>query len=186
LDSFEIVFVCTGNRFRSPIAAGVFEREAGAVPLHAHSAGTLDLPGAPALPEAVRLAAAIGLDLEEHRSRCVLDVPADEADLVIGFERQHVAHAVVEGGAARERVFLLSEVVSALEEVDRAPRDGEGAVERARRLVTEAARHRPAAAQEIPDPIGGGAPAFENSAAQVRELTAKLAHLLFNGEADGR
>ena len=50
---FQIVFVCTGNRFRSPIAAAFVQKHGAGLPLDLRSLGTLDTGPAPPLAEAV-------------------------------------------------------------------------------------------------------------------------------------
>ena len=72
----DILFVCTGNICRSPMAEGLFRymlppetREA----VHVHSAGTHGLDGEPAAPFAVQAAAAMGLILAViGRAPCTL------------------------------------------------------------------------------------------------------------------
>jgi protein-tyrosine-phosphatase len=112
-DTFDVVFVCTGNQFRSPLAAAVFLREAEGKPVRVSSCGTSALPGSPAFAEAVDLVAGLSVDLGDHRSRG-LESLAD-ADLVIGFERKHVERAVVDAGAPRERTLTLPQAVELLE-----------------------------------------------------------------------
>ena len=106
-ESFEVVFICTGNRFRSAIAEALTARLTEGLPVEVSSAGTLDLGAVGVLPEALALAPELGVDLSAHRTRCVRDVDLREADLVLGFELTHLATAVVECGAARERTFTL-------------------------------------------------------------------------------
>jgi protein-tyrosine-phosphatase len=48
-DVFRVAFVCTGNRFRSPLAAALFRSAAEGLPVEVASAGTLDLGGVGAL-----------------------------------------------------------------------------------------------------------------------------------------
>ena len=60
---FSAVFVCTGNRFRSPLAAALLGRIAQGLPVVTASYGTLDVEGLPALPEVVALAAEADLEL---------------------------------------------------------------------------------------------------------------------------
>jgi protein-tyrosine phosphatase len=179
-DRFDVVFVCTGNRFRSPIAAATFAVATRGQPVRVRSFGTLELAGAPALPEAVTLSAAEGLDLSVHRS-CSLDgVDLREADLVVGFESKHIARAVVDARAARERSFLLGELVEALE-ADALP-DGADPLARARRGVAAAEARRGtvgAAPPPIPDPYGGTPADYERAAERVRDLTLRLAEALF-------
>ena len=65
-----ILFVCTANRFRSPIAAAYTEsklRSAGKLGAWVvRSAGTWTTNGEPAHPEAIKAAAELGLDLSTH------------------------------------------------------------------------------------------------------------------------
>ena len=115
-DPFDVVFICTGNRFRSAIGEGLMRRLTEGLPVRTTSAGTLDLGPVGALPEALELGPSLDLDLNEHRARCVSNVDLSDADLVLGFEYHHLAAAVTEGGARRERAFTLPELVTLLEE----------------------------------------------------------------------
>jgi arsenate reductase len=74
-----LLFVCTHNSARSQIAEGLARAmapagsriwSAGTVPTHVH-------------PMAIEVMQEIGLDLSEHRSRGLQDVPWNEADTVI-------------------------------------------------------------------------------------------------------
>jgi low molecular weight protein-tyrosine phosphatase len=179
-DAFDVVFVCTGNRFRSPIAAATFAAETAGRPVRVRSFGTLELGGAPALDEAVRLSSAVGLDLTAHRSRCLDEVRLDEADLVIGFETKHVARAVVDAGARRERTFLLGELVEILEAGVGTSSGTEGAGG-ARDAVARADEKRDHVSPPTPigDPYGGPAAGYERAASSVRDLTRRLAAALF-------
>ena len=68
-DDFRVFFVCTGNLFRSPLAAELFRAELAGLPVVVSSAGTLNLGAVPAEPEAVEQAALLGADLSSHRAR---------------------------------------------------------------------------------------------------------------------
>ena len=66
----DVLFVCTANRCRSPVAAALFDRwrrQSGAGG-QVHSAG-LGEPGAPPPPEVLDAALDYGVDLSAHRSR---------------------------------------------------------------------------------------------------------------------
>jgi protein-tyrosine-phosphatase len=177
--TYDIVFVCSGNRFRSPLAAAVLQRAAETLPVEVLSMGTLDLEPGAALPGAVTAAARYGLDLGEHRSRPLRGADLSDTDLVVGFQRIHVATAVVDGGAARERAFMLTELVQLLAGQELA---GHG-IERARSAVASAARARSTqegvVAAEIHDPIGRPRAVADQIADEVRELTERLATQLF-------
>src|SRR4029078_323333 len=94
--TFSIVFVCTGNRFRSPLADAFVRRLTLGMPASTESFGTLESDDAPALPEALELATAYGVALSSHRTRHITDLSLREVDLVLGFEEAHVLRAVVD------------------------------------------------------------------------------------------
>src|SRR5439155_11029532 len=114
LSELQVAFVCTGNRFRSPLAAALLAQKADGLPLRIVSLGTLDLGSEPALPEAVAIAEELGLDLSGHASRNLASVDLEPFDLVLGFERKHVVASVVEAGANIERTFTLPVLVATL------------------------------------------------------------------------
>jgi protein-tyrosine phosphatase len=180
-DEFDVVVICTGNRFRSPIAASILRGATDGLPVRVRSFGTLDLAPSQVLPEALELAPSLGLDLTSHRSRPLAGQDLGSADLVIGFERIHVSRAVVDYGASRERAFLLTELVERLEGLTLA--EELDPVERARVAVREADETRTNAnwpiLEEIADPIGGPPAAFRATADRVARLTNRLAALLF-------
>jgi protein-tyrosine-phosphatase len=68
---FRVLFVCTGNTCRSPLAAAALKRALGAEAARVEigSAGTGAFEGAPPSANAVRAADRDGLDLTGHRSR---------------------------------------------------------------------------------------------------------------------
>jgi len=179
-DQFSVAFICTGNRFRSPLAAAFLARAAKDVPLRIVSLGTLDLGPVPALPEAIEVAERHGLDLGSHAARTIRDVDLEPFDLVLGFERAHIATAVVDAGARETHTFMLAELVSLL---DQAPLsvDGAASAERARARIAQANRLRafPAADFELPDPLGRPARAQRKIAARLETLVRELAAKLF-------
>jgi protein-tyrosine phosphatase len=178
---FEIFVICSGNRFRSPLVAAYLRNETRGLPVRIESAGTLDLGSMPALDGAVVAAREHGLDLGEHSSRFVGRVSLGAADLVLGFERMHVTTAVVEGGAPRERVFTLPELVSLLEQL--APPASGDPIERARTAIARAHSKRAGEGgvrlPEVADPIGTSAKAQRRTAAQLTDLAGRLVTELF-------
>jgi protein-tyrosine-phosphatase len=177
------VFVCTGNSFRSPLAAAYLRRLLVGINVTISTCGivTATRPGHPPLPEAVELAASSGIDLSGHRTRFVEDVDLDGADLVIGFEDAHLTAAVVAGGSAPSRTFDLGELVGLLRDVDVPPYSRE---ERARALIARAndLRMNRGDSQPIrglPDPYGRSRRFHVRTARELRRLTIDLAALLF-------
>jgi len=111
---FKVAFVCTANQFRSALAEAVCTYLLAGAPAEVSSFGVLDRTGSPPLRPAVDVAKQLGIDLSGHRSRALKPGSLAGTNLVVGFERSHVAAAVVEGGAAPERTFLLTELVQLL------------------------------------------------------------------------
>jgi protein-tyrosine phosphatase len=95
-----VLFVCTGNTCRSPLAEGLAKRmladrfgcSVDMLPrrgIWVLSAGVSAFGDAPATPEAVAVAAELGADLSEHQSRAVNAQLLAAADDVIAMTRGH-------------------------------------------------------------------------------------------------
>jgi protein-tyrosine phosphatase len=96
-----IVFVCTGNTCRSPLAEVLCKQQlaqelgCGVEELPARgylvlSAGLSAYPGAPAATEAIEVARDRGADLSQHRSRPLSADLAARADHLVAMTRSHV------------------------------------------------------------------------------------------------
>jgi protein-tyrosine-phosphatase len=168
-DAVNVVFVCTGNQFRSPLAAAVFLREAEGQQVRVLSCGTSALAGSPAFAEAVDLVAGLSVDLSDHRSRELGSL--GDADLVIGFERKHVERAVVDAGAPRERTLTLPQAVELLEA---APNGGSP-----RERIAALRPGNVLEAPEIEDPIGLPRRRQVEIVNEVEGLATRLASALF-------
>jgi protein-tyrosine phosphatase len=182
-DRFELVLICTGNRARSPIAEGFFRRLLADIPVRVHSMGTLELRSGPALREAIEAASRAGLDLSAHRSRTLRGQDLSQADLVLGFELPHLAAAVIDGGAVRERVFSLPELVELVEQTG-PPLDTDP-IARARQGIAAANAQRVAGTPpaELADPIGQTPEFYRDTVERLRDLCERLAIDLFGGES---
>lgn len=89
-----LLFVCSGNICRSPMAAEYMRHRAarsGLTHLVVDSAGTLGIVGQPAAPEACQALAEIGLDLTGHRSRGIDRALMRAADVVVAMSHRHLA-----------------------------------------------------------------------------------------------
>jgi protein-tyrosine-phosphatase len=178
-----VAFVCTGNRFRSPLAAALLARERERLPLRIDSLGTLDLGSRPALPEAISIAKGYGLDLSGHRARALASIDLEPFDLVLGFERMHVMASVVEARAAVERTFTLPELVELLRRLPGPPLPTDP-VERALVRIRQAHAARPRGFRngpmpELGDPLGLTLQAQRETAAELAALVSALAGSLF-------
>jgi len=180
-EAFSVVFVCTGNRFRSPLAAALVERLTESLPVSATSYGTLELDGVPALPEAVAIAGELGIDLSGHRARPVIDAELGGVDVLLGFEDAHIRAAVVDAGAPRDRSFTLRHFMRLLREVEQPEADS--LEERARGMVAHANVLRSTSpstlADTMRDPLGAAANVQYEIAAEIRETALQLVVQLF-------
>ena len=104
-----IVFVCTGNTCRSPMAEALCKKRLserlGCTPedlpqrgFVVISAGLAAYSGGPAAPEAVAVAATYGGDLSGHASRGLTADLLFQADYIVGMTRDHV-EAIAEASA---------------------------------------------------------------------------------------
>ena len=101
-----ILVLCEGNHCRGPLAEALL-RSALPGPAQVESAGLAALVGAPADPEAARLARAAGLDLSAHRGRQVTPELALGAELVLVMDLAQKAWCEALLPSVRGRVFLL-------------------------------------------------------------------------------
>ncbi len=149
-----ILFVCTGNTCRSPLAEGMFRKfladrlgcsleelpERGYTVL---SAGLAAAEGAPAAPESVEVARKYGANLESHASQPLTDELLARADYVFTMTNSHRDSILYARPDVADRVLLLS-----MEELD------------------------------IPDPIGGGWQEYETCGGEIaRHLEALVDRL---------
>jgi protein-tyrosine-phosphatase len=111
-----VLFVCTANQFRSPLAAALLARQIQQDHLggdwRVESAGTWTGPGFPATPYVLYAARDFGLDgLENHRTRQVDLELLSRFDLCIVMESGHKEALESEFPALRGRFHLLSTIV---------------------------------------------------------------------------
>lgn len=110
-----VLFVCTANRFRSPLASAFFRKVLAdsvvAGTWDVDSAGTWTVPGLPVLPEVSLIARKYGLDLARHRSKPVTGALLAAQDLVIVMETGHREALQHEFPSAAGRIHLLSQIV---------------------------------------------------------------------------
>ena len=85
-----VVFICSGNTCRSPLAEVIGAARWQAAGVSCASAGLDAAHGWPATAESCDEAAERGLDLDRHRSRPVRDLDLAGVDWVIGMTPDHV------------------------------------------------------------------------------------------------
>lgn len=118
LEDMVIVFVCSGNTCRSPMAAGLATRilsETLHIPIaelpNAHvlvrSAGVHAARGMPAAPEAVKIAGEMGADIHQHRSVPLTDDLLRRADMIYTMTQAHRDEIISHAPLMAEKTFTL-------------------------------------------------------------------------------
>lgn len=105
-----LLFVCTGNTCRSPLAEVIAQAEAerrGRADVRSASAGTFAFSGNPAAGPGIAVAATHGLGLEGHVARELSIELAEWADRIIGMEPSHARAAT--GLAPDTQVHVMTD-----------------------------------------------------------------------------
>ena len=111
-----VLFVCTGNTCRSPLAAALAAArlESAGWQARVASAGTGAADGDLASPLARRVAAEIGLDLSRHRARAVTREMLESAAIILTMTPAHAEALRRLAPAAAARVHELCDYAGAL------------------------------------------------------------------------
>ncbi len=147
-EPFRLLFACTANRCRSPMAEYLARRSLAERQIEAKvvSAGRLD-SGAHASPGAQAAMERRGLDLSGHTSARHDPDTLAHADLLLVMERAHLADVYQTQPEALDHSFTLGEFPALLKAL---PNDPAAAVYD---MPVQRARHRIALAHELRDPL---------------------------------
>ena len=117
-----ILFICTANQCRSPMAQAMFAAKVAALNQGENwnigSAGTAAAEGIMATPFARRVMAERGLNLESHRSRVVTASLLESADLILTMTRNHREALCAEFPQVEHKIHLLSELIDQTFDID--------------------------------------------------------------------
>lgn len=105
-----VLFICTGNSCRSPMASGLLKRKLrnrARKRVRIISAGTRASTGSPPLELARKVAREHGVDISLHRSRALSKDILEKADLILSFEPGHLHTISQLSPDASSKNFLL-------------------------------------------------------------------------------
>jgi protein-tyrosine phosphatase len=182
----QVLFVCTANMCRSPMAAALFERRLGdealavTEPVRTTSAGLLP-GGHPSPAEVVAAMADFDVDLSEHRSAQVTSEVVGNADVVLGLARRHAREVVLLDPGAWGRTFTVKEFVRRGESAGpRRPEEPVAAwLGRLHRGRTRNDLVGSFTADDVADPLGGPMSAYRATARELAGLVDEVAALLW-------
>ncbi|HEX6559291.1 MAG TPA: low molecular weight protein arginine phosphatase [Longimicrobiales bacterium] len=110
--TYNLLFVCTGNTCRSPMAAAITRARLarrGWTHVAVQSAGVAAASGQPAADHAVNVLAEHGIDLTDHIAQPLTPELVAHADLILVMSASHLFQVKEAGGA--EKVAMLTDFV---------------------------------------------------------------------------
>jgi len=111
-----VLFVCTGNVCRSPMAEGIFRHMvADAGGYRVISAGLGAMQGQPPSQHAINATKELGIDISRQRSQMLSPELVEEADYIFGMTHSHIDTVLLLYPQAAEKTFLLREFDNTLD-----------------------------------------------------------------------
>jgi glycine hydroxymethyltransferase len=153
-----ILFVCTGNLCRSPMAEGILRQSIqGRGMYRVLSAGLGACDGQPPSPYAVQAVKELGIDISYLRSRMLTPELVEQADYIFGMTHSHVETVMMLYPQAAEKTFLLREFDETLDQFEK----------------------------DISDPIGGSYDVYLTCRDQIEQGIVSLLRFIEKGAVPG-
>jgi len=176
-ESLRVLFVCTANVCRSPMAAGFLVAEAqrhSVDSIRVGSAGQME-GGQPADPHVVDILANHGIDLSRKRSRQLNLVTAVSSDLILTMTTRHTRHVVSQFPEAASRTFAMKDFVQTVRRRRQGTPISEWIATTNANKADMSRYLADGSGLDIPDPIGEPRAVFVNLADEMIEMVAWIA-----------
>ncbi len=106
----KVLFVCTGNTCRSPMAEGIFHSKYKKDSDECSSAGLYTQDNSPATPNAIQAMSETGIDISAHRSKTITAEDINNYDLIIAMTESHAEFVKLLGAdASKIRILGVSD-----------------------------------------------------------------------------
>jgi len=108
----KVLFVCTGNSCRSPMAKEYFEkriRDLGKKDIEVACSGVAQIASGPATEYAKEVMKEEGMDLSNHKSRPIIDEELKNSDLIFVMENRQRLYLIARYPKAANNIYLLKE-----------------------------------------------------------------------------
>ena len=153
-----VLFICTGNVCRSPMAEGLFRQAVkGRGEYRVLSAGLGAMEGQPPSPYAVQAVKELGIDISGQRSRMLTPDLVQQADYILGMTHSHIDTVMMLYPMAAEKTFLLREFDETLDTFEK----------------------------DISDPIGGSYEIYLTCRDQIEQGLPSLLRFIEQGQTPG-